>query len=175
MTFFANFWVSFGCILALSAVVIAWLFRTTGAPLAAKIAVPALLVTLACYSPLAINQMLGLPLTASLASLPDRAELLAFLPHDEQHQVDLWLNAGDVPRAYETPLTNAMKATLREAAKEMAQGHRVMLAKRGAKGSGNGAEGHGGHRVEAPSTTDDQSEYVLQNDVFNLPAKTQGD
>lgn len=102
MNFFSAFVVSFGAFLVLAAVLASWLFRTSGAPLVARIALPAILVALACYAPVAVNSMLGLPVTASIAALPDHAELVAFVPHDKEHMVDLWLRSAassvDAPR-----------------------------------------------------------------------------
>ena len=79
MRFLNAFIVSFGGMLAASAIVVAWLFRTSSAPLVAKIAIPTILVALACWSPTTVNSLLGLPLTASFDELPERAELVAFV------------------------------------------------------------------------------------------------
>src|SRR5260370_36017024 len=106
-----------------------------GAPLAAKLAVPAALVALACYAPFAVNSMLGFPVSAGLYALPDRAELVAFFPHDEEGLVDLWLSvgasAGLAPRAYLTDLGASMKETLRRARERHRNGQTPLLAKRG--------------------------------------------
>ena len=170
MSFFSTFVVSFGAFLVLAAVLASWLFRTSGAPLAAKLAVPAILVALACYAPLAVNSMLGLPVTAALSGLPEKAELVAFVSHDEDHMVDLWLRpvAGKtgVPRAYEVALTEGMKKTLREAQEQMGRGRPAILAKRGAK---SGA-GHAGDRLGIGD--DDVSGYFLDElAIAPLPPK----
>jgi hypothetical protein len=67
------------------------LFRSSTAPLIAKIAVPALIVALACVTPYQVNAMLGLPISAPPASLPAYAELIAL--------VDLWLRQRNTPHA----------------------------------------------------------------------------
>ena len=61
MTFFSAFALSFGLLLVGLALVAAWTFRTAAAPLAAKLALPALLVALGCLTPYEVNSMLGLP------------------------------------------------------------------------------------------------------------------
>ena len=167
MTFLSQFVLSFGAMLALTAVVAAWLFRTTPAPLWAKLIIPAALVSLACYAPGTVNAMLGLPVTVSFDQLPERAELVAFVAHDEAGVADLWLREGDIPRAYETKLDANMKKTLREAEERQAQGQRTMLMKRG--NGGRKREGH--HAVEAPSITDDQSAYAIDDKAWALPKK----
>ena len=76
-------------------VIAAWLFRTAAEPLSAKIILPALAVSLGCA--LAVSKMMGFPVTASMAELPDSAELVAFGAHDQDKVVDLWLRDGDTP------------------------------------------------------------------------------
>jgi ribose/xylose/arabinose/galactoside ABC-type transport system permease subunit len=70
MTFLSAFVLSFGTMLALTAIVAAWLFRTTPAPLWVKLIVPAALVSLACYAPGTVSAMLGLPVMVTFDELP---------------------------------------------------------------------------------------------------------
>ena len=98
MTFFNAFGLSFGLLLAGLAVIAAWVFRTAAAPLAAKVALPTLLVALGCLTPYEINSMLGMPRMAALAALPDRAELIAFVAHDKDRRADLWLSGCPAAR-----------------------------------------------------------------------------
>jgi hypothetical protein len=103
----------------------------------------------------------GLPVTTTVESLPDRAQLVAFVPYDEAQLVDHWLRCADgPPRSYETRLDQRMKKTLREAQEEMDQGRPAMLAKRKqTTASGNGLP-------------DDQAVYVLHDSVRSaLPPK----
>ena len=161
MTFFSAFVLTFGLMLASMAVMASWLFRSSGAPLWAKVGLPMLVVALACVTPLEVNPMMGLPVTASLKALPERAQLIAFLPHDEAQVVDLWLRCDDgPPRSYETTLDERMKKTLRQAREEMENGRPAMLAKRKpVAGMTNGLSG-------------DQNEYVLDDSVRSaLPPK----
>ena len=161
MTFFSAFVLTFGLLLASMAVMASWLFRFSGAPLWAKVGLPMLVVALACVTPLEVNPMMGLPVTASLKALPERAQLIAFLPHDEAQAVDLWLRCDDgPPRSYETTLDERMKKTLQQAREEMDSGRPAMLAKRKfAAGSTSGLP-------------DDQAEYVLDDSVRStLPPK----
>ena len=161
MTFFSTFAVTFGLMLAAMTVMASWLFRSSNAPLFAKVGLPVLIVAAACVTPLEVNPMMGLPVTASLAALPDRAQLVAFLPHDDANLVDLWLRCdGGPPRSYETRLDERMKKTLRQAQQEMDNGRPAMLAKRKpVAGSTNGL-------------ADEQNEYVLDDSVRSaLPPK----
>lgn len=129
MTLFSHFALSFGALLALMALIAAWLFRTASAPMWLKIIVPSLTTVLACSTPFAVGSMLGYPVGASFDSLPEKAELVGFVAHDDDGFVDLWLRTGDTPRAYETKLSPAMKKALREAQDAMAHGRRALMAK----------------------------------------------
>ena len=105
----------------------------------------------------------GLPVTVSIQALPERAQLIAFLPHDEAKLVDLWLRCDDgPPRSYETTLDERMKKTLRQAREEMDSGRPAMLAKRKpATGSANDL-----------ASAQDENEYVLDDSVRSaLPPK----
>ena len=161
MTFFSIFVLTYGAMLAAMAIMAAWLFRSSAAPLWAKIGLPLLVVALACVTPLEVNPMLGLPVTVSLTALPDKAQLIAFLAHDEAQMVDLWLRCGEgPPRSYETALNEQMKKTLRAAQQEMDSGRPAMLAKRKQiAGSTNGLSA-------------DETDYVLDESVRSaLPPK----
>ncbi len=164
MTFFSAFSVSFGLLLVLMTAMASWTFRTANAPLIAKLVIPASIFTLACATPNAMNSLLGFPVTVAFAALPDRAALVAFVAHDRERVVDLWLRQGDAaPRAYETPLDENMKKTLHDAELRLARGERVMLAKRGG-GAGQPASRN------RQSIADDGS-YELDVSAFNLPPK----
>ena len=177
MSDFAAFALQFGGLLALMALSTAWLFRTSSSPLWTKLAMPALMVATACYAPWAVNDMLGFPITVSMADLPERAELVAFAPRDEEQRVDLWLAtqecfqfwgcaANDGPRAYETVLTPSLKKTLREAGETIGRGGRAVLTKHGAKVD----KGHGSDALAI--SADDQTTYVLDpSSLSTLPPK----
>jgi hypothetical protein len=135
MTF--EFALTFSAFLLLMCLIAAWLFRTSAAPLWQKISVPAAAVALCCYAPYPLGGLLGFPVQVAVSALPDHAELVAFVAHDEEQEVDLWLRTGDVPRAYETRLTPEMKKTLREAREAMEHGRPATLAKRGSHGGKN--------------------------------------
>jgi len=159
--FFSPFVLTFGLMLASMAVMASWLFRSAGAPLWAKVGLPAIIVALACVAPLEVSPMMGLPVTVSLEALPDHAELVAFVPHDEANLVDLWLRCGQGPaRSYETRLDEQMKKTLRQAQQELDNGRPAMLAKRKTVAA------------LANGLPDDQTEYVLDVSVRSaLPPK----
>jgi hypothetical protein len=164
VTFFSASSVSFGLLLVLMTAMASWTFRTANAPLIAKLIIPASIFTLACATPNAMNSLLGFPVTVAFAALPDRAALVAFIAHDREHVVDLWLRQGDAaPRAYETALDENMKKTLHDAELRLARGERVMLAKR------RGETGQSASR-NGQSIADDGS-YELDVSAFNLPPK----
>jgi hypothetical protein len=147
----SEFALTFGTLLVLMCIIAAWLFRTSAAPLWQKISVPAIAVALCCYAPYSLGSLLGFPVQVDVSALPDHAELVAFVAHDEDQEVDLWLRTGDVPRAYETRLTPEMKKTLREAREAMEHGRPATLAKRGSRGGKNGTGDQSGSG-EAPTT-----------------------
>ncbi|HTV28744.1 MAG TPA: hypothetical protein VMF32_13245 [Xanthobacteraceae bacterium] len=130
MSFFNAFAVSFGSMLLMAALIASWLFRSSDAPLVAKLAIPALIVALACATPYQVNSMLGFPVSSQLAMLPARAELIAFAARDDDARVDLWLRQGNAPpRAYEITLDDNLTETLRDAQRKIRHGGRVMLVK----------------------------------------------
>ena len=162
---FAAFAVAFGALLALAALIAAWLFRVSSAPLWLKLSVPSIMVILACATPFAVAPMMGRPVPAALAALPERAELVAFVPHDDAHLVDLWLIVDDTPRAYEVVLDARMKNTLRAAQGEMAAGRPTFLKKQDKKVR-SASQG------DFSNLPDDQTEFVLDESVFStLPPK----
>ena len=169
MSFFSQFALTFGSMLMLAAVMAGWLFRSSSAPLLYKLVMPTLFVGLACAAPLEVNSMMGLPVSTSVNALPDKAELLAFLRHDEKHLVDLWLLAGvGPPRSYETRLDDKMKKTLREAQDEMAQGRPAMLKKRESKAGGREES----RSADRSDLEENQTEYVLDDSArSSLPPK----
>jgi hypothetical protein len=166
VNFFSVFALSFGLMLALAASIAAWLFRTSGAPLIAKLAIPAVLTALACITPLQVNSMMGLPVTASFDDLPDNAELIAFVANDDAHSVDMWLESGGPPRAYEAALDEGLRKTLRQAREELEKGLPVMLRKRGGEASGDSRRS-----AMTNAATDGHLEYEIDSSAFGLPPK----
>jgi hypothetical protein len=170
VTFFTAFALSFGLLLAGLVLIAAWMFRTAAAPLAAKLALPALLVALGCLTPYEVNSMLGLPRMAALAALPDRAELIAFVAHDEDKRADLWLRVEDAPpRAYEIAIDEAMKKLLRDARDRKEHGGRVMLVKRAEH-----AAKETGHQGVTKQRSADPV-YAIDDSAFALPNKGDGE
>ena len=164
MTDFAALTLHFGALLAMGAVAVGWLFRTSAAPFWVRLALPAVLVALACYAPWSINRMLGYPVFVTMAGLPQQAELVAFVPREGEKRVDLWIITDAAPRAYETALTSNLKKTLREAAEAIGRGQRAVLTKRAAEKTKSGA----GDRL---GFGDDQQTYVLDPSAMGLPPK----
>jgi hypothetical protein len=163
VNFFSAFVASFGSMLLMTALIGAWLFRSSAAPLIAKVTIPALIVALACATPYQVNAMLGFPVSMSPAALPSRAELIAFVAHDDDTRVDLWLRqSNSLPRAYETTLDNKLKQTLREAQSRLGRGGRVMLVKARLRTKRTG--------LEERRMLDDLS-YELDDSFSSLPTK----
>jgi hypothetical protein len=163
VNFFSAFAFSFGSMLLMAALIASWLFRYSAAPLIAQIAVPALIVALACATPYQVNAMLGFPISVPPTTLPAHAELIAFVTHDDDTRVDLWLRQSNAPpRAYETTLNDKLKRTLREAQNKLGHGGRVMLVK-----ARLGTKRTGVTEQRAP----DDLGYELDNSAFSLPPK----
>jgi hypothetical protein len=107
--------------------------------------------------------MLGLPISAPPATLPAYAELIAFVAHDDDPLVDLWLRQRNAPpRAYETTLNSKLKRILREAQSRLSRGERVMLVKARLRTKRTGAK-----EQRAP----DEPDYELADSFFSLPPK----
>jgi hypothetical protein len=161
MNGFLAFAVSFGAMLTLMALMAVWLFRTARAPLWQAMPVMALVVAAACATPYQVAAMMGYPIWTPFSSLPKQAELIAFVPHDDDKRVDLLLREGhDAPRLYETAMDDNMKKLLREADEKLKLGERVGVIKR------KGPKREGVTDIETP-----EAPYVLSNDAFALPSK----
>lgn len=159
--------ITIGLFVLLAVVIMANLFKTSSASVLSKVAIPSLLLLLTCAAVDTLPSILGYPLETSLASLPQRAELIAFHPYDNEKQIDLWLmpDGAKQPRAYSIPLTDELKKTLSEAKQKMANGERVELAKKGKAG-----------KPRPPGYIDidgGSAPYELLPDAFNLPKKDQ--
>ena len=170
MSYLTAFIVSFGSFLALLAVISGWLFRTSSAPFAMKLIIPALLVGVACGAPFSILEMLGFPVPSTMAALPDHVKLIAFVTQDDERTVDLWLSRDGRPRAYEVTLDSELKKTLREAAREMGQGKPVFLHKQPKKGPAGDAKMSGSKNGVTEIHDDYVSGYTL-DDTSGLPPK----
>lgn len=163
MSFFSAFAASFGSMLLMAALIASWLFRSSCAPLIAKMAVPTVIVVLACATPYQVNTMLGFPISAPLAALPTHAELIAFVAQDDAARVDLWLRQGDAPpRAYETTLDDKLRQTLRKAQSRLGHGERVLLVKARPDAKRTGV-------IEQRAPNDPG--YELDDTAFSLPPK----
>jgi hypothetical protein len=163
VNFFSAFAASFGSMLLVAVLIASWLFRSSAAPLIAKIAVPALIVALACAAPYQVNAVLGFPTLVLPATLPAHAELIAFVSHEDDKRVDLWLRESDgPPRAYETTLNDKLKRTLREAQSMLDHGARVMLMR--------GFLGKNRTGIMEQRAPDDPA-YELDDSALSLPPK----
>jgi hypothetical protein len=165
MTFFNQFALSFGIELVSMAVIAAWLFRKTGAPLWQRIAVPVISIGACAYAPYAVNSMMGLPVSATIADLPDKATLIAFEPAEGERRVDLWLSCCSLPpRAYEVDLSPQLKDELRKAQEQQGHGQQVVLS----HARRMDGEQHLGRR----SGLDDRTAYVIdESAISRLPPK----
>jgi hypothetical protein len=165
MTFFNLFALSFGIGLVGMAVVAAWLFRQTGAPLWQRIVIPAISVGACAYAPYAVNSMMGLPVSAMVADLPDKAMLIAFRPAEGERRVDLWLSCcGLPPRAYEVDLGPQLKDELRKVQDRQGHGLQVVLS--------HARPMDGKHHDGGRSAQDDEAAYVIDESAMTvLPPK----
>ena len=160
---FSAFVIGLGAFLILTAAVAAWILRHSTGHLAFKMIVPVMLVTLGVLTPWGVSALMGFPVITDFASLPPKVELMSFIVRDDDKIVDLWLRVGvAAPRAYEIPLTDGMKKTLREVIQQQEQGKRVGLSKRG---------------KQAPvgqmymDIDGGNAPYVLDPSAFSLPPK----
>ena len=156
---------SFGAVLLLTAILAAWMFRSSNAPFAAKLLIPAILVALVCWTPQKVSALLGYPLEAKFDALPKRAELVSFLERDNK-RVDLWLLQSDGSlRAYDTALDEQMKGVLKAALERKARGARTMLQKPPAGKPGQPKKpGYADIRSGHPA-------YEIDESAFALPPK----
>jgi hypothetical protein len=169
VTFFNAFALSFGLLLAGTALIAGWIFRTAAAPLTAKLVLPALLVVLGCLTPYEVNSMLGLPKMVTPDALPDRAELVAFVSLDQDSRADLWLRVEDAPpRAYEIAIDEKMKELLRDARDRKERGGRVVLIKRTDRpDKETGRQGVSKQQYSDPA-------FAIDESAFALPSKGSG-
>ena len=165
----SSFALCLGIFLTISAAVSGLVFRLTPIPLAIRLAVPAVLVVLACWIWKEVPSILGYPVVTAYEALPQKAELIAFIPHENvtPKTVDLILseNGGD-PRMYRTELTEGIKKMLKDAADEQRKGNRTEIGKKklAKKPAGQAyVDTDGG---EAP--------YELLDNAFALPHKGDG-
>ena len=160
MTYFS---LALGAFMLLNLVVGAYLFRTTAAPLWMKVTVPTLALLISWWTPTQVAALMGFPLDTTFSTLPTQAELIAFVPHDDEKKVDLWLRENNKgPRAYTVPLTDELKGTLKQAKQALADGP-AMIGKRSQPGK---------KRPHQFSDIDGgNAPYELLPNAFNLPPK----
>ena len=158
------FILSFGAMLAAFAVAVGWLFRVAPVSIVWKLFMPAGLVSMALWTPFQVSALMGFPVPSAMSSMPDDAQLIAFVPHDKKKTVDLWLlGPFEQPRAYEVPLTDGLKKTLNQAKDALQQGAQVRLKK---QGDSRGDKPSGNYGAAIP----EEQHYILK-DVRSLPAK----
>jgi hypothetical protein len=157
--------ITIGLFFLLALVIMGALFRTASASLFSKIAILLVLLILTCALAYTLPDAYGYPVETTMESLPQKAELLAFHPYNDEKSVDLWLmpDGAPQPRAYSIPMTDELKETLRQAKSKLAQGARAELAKKGKAG-----------KPRPPGYIDKdggKAPYELLPDAFNLPKK----
>ena len=124
---------STGAFILCAAIMLAWIFRTSSAHLAAKIVMPIALVALGIKIAFTLDAMTGYPVHVKLNELPDHARLVGYVEYDRIGEADLWLVApNQPPRAYHITLP-ANSSRFRKAGEEARSGTPVYLWK--AKGA----------------------------------------
>ena len=156
---------SSGALLLLTAIVAAWIFRSSNASTLTKMVIPVTLVIIVCVTSKQVPAILGYPLESKFDALPKRAELVAFLERDNK-RVDLWLLQSDGSlRAYDTVLDDQMKSVLKAALERKARGQRTMLQKPPAGKPGQPKRpGYADIRSGHPA-------YEIDDSAFALPPK----
>ena len=133
---FLAFAIRLGAWFLAASIMIAWIFRTSGASLMARIIMPIALVALGISLPFSIREMMGYPIDTKVDAIPASSKLVAFVEHDRDNVVDLWLQeAHESPRAYRVPEDELMKKSMAEAHKRLKDGAPVyVLQSNGGKG-----------------------------------------
>jgi hypothetical protein len=162
----SSFTLSFSLFCLLMSVIASAMLRTSSARFAVKMIVPAIVVGLVCVTSLELPSVFGYPVETAFASLPEKAELIAFVSHDEDKKVSLWLmrDGAAEPRAYSVELTESLKKTLQQAQKAKGAGERTMLAK-------GGKPGNKRPHQQYSNIDGGDSPYILLPAAFQLPAK----
>jgi hypothetical protein len=155
---FLQFALTSSALLAGLVVVAAWTWRASSAPLAAKIALPALMLVAALYLPWTFAAMLGRPVPTSANRLPDGARLIALQMFDGDTRAQLWLSEGGSTRLYEIAVGEREKQALRRAREGQHGGGRVTV-QTGGKGKPNGmyATGSDGFGVQVQAKEPDKT------------------
>ena len=131
-------------------VIATWDFRTSTAPLAVKLTLPALMLVASLDLPWHFVAMLGRPVPIAASDLPNGAHLLALQMFDGDTRAQIWVNEGVSTRLYEITVTDADKQQLRKARAGVAGGDGVTIRTDGGQGKPTGmyANGSGGFGVE---------------------------
>jgi hypothetical protein len=97
---------------AIATVIGAWTFRSSSAPIWAKIALPVAMMALGISAPWKVDALLGMPRRAVCEDLPKSFELVGFSANDQEHRAYLWIKTGAEPVSYDVPLGKGMAAGL---------------------------------------------------------------
>lgn len=154
------------------------LLRTSSTPLISKLAIMVLLAAIPCTLVWALPYAYGYPVETTFEAMPDRVELLGFLPYDNETHVYLWLREGNFPpRAYSVAMPDEFKETLRKAKEELSKnGHAELVKHKGdeAKNANNnkGKDGKPGTDHHPYIGIDGgEAPYELSPEAFSLPLK----
>ena len=119
-------------------VIATWDFRTSTAPLAVKLTLPAFLLVASLDLPWHFAAMLGRPVPIAAADLPNGATLVAFQMFDGDTRADLWLREAGGMRAYEIVVGDEERSALRKAKAGQARGEGLTV-QTGGRGQTSGA------------------------------------
>ena len=125
---FVAFAIRLGAWFLAASIMLAWSFRTTGTSLLARIVLPISLVALGISLPFSVREMMGYPFDAALDAIPKDSRLIAFVEHDRDSKVDLWLQEPrQSPRAYRIDENEAVQRSMAEAHKRLKEGETVYV------------------------------------------------
>lgn len=124
-----SFLILIGATLTLMTVMAAWAFKSSSAPLWAKVLLPLTIVAASCVAPIALNLTAGCPVSITFEQLPGCFDLMAFSANDEEKRVSIWIIEGKSTRAYELPIDRRVVSGLKIFMEEGQPGVSLRLCK----------------------------------------------
>ena len=141
MLSFQTFLVQAAMLLAVMLALLGVALRSADIKLWVKLTLMAMFAIFACFTPMSVRNLMGLPVPVDLTTLPKKMELIAF-QGVEGGATDIWVVSTEYhqPRAFEVVLPDDLKKEMDKAREDMAKGKHVFLE----RDKGEGGEGGGG-------------------------------